>query len=320
MNPPDDDGCGGIPIYYEMYWGWEDPYATAPMVYPGGQQPRIPSCTARVPFRSTPPTASAPKPTYNVLPQNANFLNKPLHYQTPLPAERYFQLQQQQQRGTSSTSSANVWQSRSQSQAQQRRRRNSTPSVTSSTAQDTWASRSRTPESQNSKIQARKIKQVGPKKTQETKRLTKRDKIAAIYDKGEKFGQLSNGVWYKASEGSKAPVRKSTQYRQRSAAKPKSAYRQAKSRTLGDWVHQPKQKASEETLKALKKLRKKVKQCAKIQKSVDNGIKVEDNQLEKLKQLNEFKQQIAELELRVSTGKAVDKQGFQLVSKSKRRW
>lgn len=77
--------------------------------------------------------------------------------------------------------------------------------------------------------------------------------------------------------------------------------------------------ASPAALKTLKKLRKKVKQCKKIQESLDRGLKVEDNQLSKLKQLKEFKQQIALLEQQVSTGKAVDSYGFQKVTKQRRK-
>lgn len=77
-------------------------------------------------------------------------------------------------------------------------------------------------------------------------------------------------------------------------------------------------RASPETLKALKKLRKKVRQCAKIQEKMDHGLAVEVNEVEKLNQLNEFKQQIAVLEQEVSTGKAVDNQGFQRVQNRRR--
>lgn len=55
---------------------------------------------------------------------------------------------------------------------------------------------------------------------------------------------------------------------------------------------------SPETQKAIKKLRKKVKQCAKIQEKVRKGMRVEVNELEKLNQLDDFKKQLAVLETR----------------------
>jgi len=328
MNPTDN-----------MYYGWDDPYATYPT---DAQKPQIPSSTARAPFRSSPP--AIPVANTNDVSQKQNtssssslFLTDLLMHAAATPLSDIMKQQQkeynsqaitqqqQQQRGCSSVSSTNVWQSRSQSRAKQqaaRRQSITSSSSTSTTTQNKWASRSRTPESQTSRQQGREIiKQVGHKKTKQTKRLTKQEKIASIHNKGE-VGKLSNGVWYKASKGSKAPVRKPTSYRQRSAAKQQrsSVRRQGRrKRTRTSWVQPPQQQqamvASEETVKALRKLRKKVRECAKIQKNVDNGVKVEDNQLAKLKQLNEFKQQIAKLEQEVSTGKAVDNQGFQVVSK-----
>jgi DNA-directed RNA polymerase alpha subunit len=77
-------------------------------------------------------------------------------------------------------------------------------------------------------------------------------------------------------------------------------------------------RASPETLKALKKLRKKVKQCTKIQEKLDQGLRVEVNEVQKLNQLNDFKQQIAVLETQVSSGKAMDNQGFQKVQQRRR--
>lgn len=61
-----------------------------------------------------------------------------------------------------------------------------------------------------------------------------------------------------------------------------------------------------------------MKQCAKIQERIDMGFRVEVNELEKVKQLNDFKQQIAVLEAQVSTGKVRDNQGFQVVKQRRR--
>jgi hypothetical protein len=170
-------------------------------------------------------------------------------------------------------------------------------------------------------LRVRKTRATAPKKTQKAKkqyRRTKEDNIQAIYNKGEKVGQLSNNVWFKAPKNGQPPVRKpARKNHQRPAAKKQStARRQAKPRAARATQHV--RRAAPETLKALKKLRKKVRQCAKIQEKLDQGLRVEVNEVQKLSQLNDFKQQIAVLETQGSSGKAMDNQGFQKVKQRRR--
>lgn len=255
----------------------------------GPAHPILPPSGPRAAFRSTPPATGVK--TFNLsalLPEN-------------LPRSTS---------AASSTSSTGVWTtSRSLSitnlhdmfttavPQRRRQRRSSTTSMTSQQSQNTWVARSRTPESQNkapAPLKVRKIKTSQKKTKQQPKKKegrTKKEKIAGIYSKGEKLGKLSGSVWYKAPEGGKAPARKPVQNRQRPAAKRQSTTRR-QARKPATRV-QP----SSETLKTLKKLRKKVKQCSKIQENLNRGVAVEVNQLSKLKQLDEFKQQIALLEL-----------------------
>jgi len=188
-------------------------------------------------------------------------------------------------------------------------------------------SRSRTPENGESKpatsSKVQKANEGQKVTTAKNKVSTKHDKIYAIHKKGDQVGKLSNGVWYKAPKNGKAPVYKPAQNSpQHPAAAPakkqKSVRRQAMKETAR--FQQQYACASPEVVKALRKLRKKVRQCNNIQKKLDQGFNLEENELTKLKQVNDFKQQITALEQQVLTGKAVDSQGFQKVTgKSRRR-
>lgn len=286
-----------------------NPYVNVQFSTTGPAHPIVPSSSPRRAFRSTPPASSGVK-TCNL----SSLLPSALQSTAAgSPA--------------SSTSSTGVWNSRSLSHTNrrttvqttpppQRHNRRRSPSVASQlSTQNTWVTRSRTPETVAAPLKVRKIKTSHKKQqTKSRKPQTKEEKIAAIYNKGEKFGKLSGGVWYKAPEGGKAPARKPNQQRRPAAKKQRAARRVARKPVTSTQTT-----ASPAALKTLKKLRKKVKQCKKIQESLDRGLKVEDNQLSKLKQLKEFKQQIALLEQEVSTGKAIDRNGFQRVQKQRRK-
>lgn len=273
-----------VPAEEETYRGWVDPRS-------GIAQPVFPSTSPRVAFISSPPT-------------------KGFNLSDLLPESL---------RSTSaSSSSERVWsRSRSQSSTSQNwvhasitatNRRRRTTSV-AQPAQNTWVSRSQTPQSDNKPAAPLKVVKIksGSKETQTQKRWTKADKINAIARKGKKAGQLSNGVWFKTPEDftpifQQAPKRAA--FKKQKAAKKKN--------------FAPVQKASPETLKTVRKLRKKVKQCKKIQEKLDNGMRLEVLEAEKLNQLDSFRQQLAVLESQISTGKKVDSQGFQLVQKRRR--
>jgi len=307
-----------------------NPYANIRFSTTGPAYPTVPQSSGpRRAFRSTAPVTSG--------------------------AANHAQLLPEEPRSVSSTSSTDVWARRSRSlvkpntptevqqqQQQPRRRhnrrlsttstvsaqsrRNSTTSVLSQ-PQNTWASRSRTPESQNKpapcKVKVTSSEKVGraaapaPKKPQRVEKKsfqqTKEESIRAIYNKGEKFGKLRNNVWFKAPEnGSQPPARKPARknYQRPAAKKQPTVRRQAKRQAA---------RASPETLKALKKLRKKVKQCTKIQQKLNEGLTVEVNERQKLNQLNDFRKQITVLEQQMKTGKARDSQGWQKVNQSRRR-
>lgn len=287
-----------------------NPYVNVRFCTTGPAYPTVPSTNARTAFRSSPPTSCN--------------LAQLLPDQFPSRTS-----------AASSTSSADVGTTNTWS------RRSSTTSVVSRT-QNNWGSRSRTPESQiqpAAPLQIRKVTLVrdefsvnsnaaasaaAPKKTSKrrtTKKQrsrTKDDKIRAMYYKGEKVGKLSPNTWFKAPKtGYQASAHKAApQNPQRppAAKKQRSVRRQAKRQAQ----HQP-VCASPETLKALKKLRKKVKQCTKIQEKLNQGITVQDDELVKLKQLNEFRQQIAVLQTQVDTEKQMGQQGFQKVTTQRRR-
>lgn len=276
-----------------------NPYANVKFSTTG---PALPVSTPRRAFRSTAPTTGAKSGA------------QPCNLAQLLPEEL------RDTSVSSISSETNAWGSRSRSHQSRHNRRSSTTSVVSQ-PQNNWTSRSRTPECQNQTAAPLKVRKTktAPKKTQKAKkqyRRTKEDNIRAIYDKGEKVGQLKNNVWYKAPKNGQPPVRKpARKNHQRPAAKKQSTVRrQAKPQAS----RVQRARASPETLKALKKLRKKVKQCTKIQERMDQGLRVEVNEVQKLKQLQEFKKQITALETQVSSGKAMDNQGFQKVKQRRR--
>jgi len=192
-------------------------------------------------------------------------------------------------------------------------RRSSTTSAASQPAQNTWVSRSRTSQGETkpaARLKVQKIKS-GRKKTEKTEqKQTKADKINAIVSKGKKAGQLSNGVWFKTPKDFK-PIRQPT--KRRSAVKKQKS---VKNKTFTAVQEDSFALISPETRKTVRKLRKKVKQCTKIQEKLSKGMKLEVNEAEKLKQLDNFKQQLAVLELQIST--ATDDKGFELVKKRRR--
>lgn len=158
----------------------------------------------------------------------------------------------------------------------QRSRRNSTASAASQPTQKQWVRQART-QSGNKPAAPLNVVTVnyktGQKKTQQQpkKTWTKEDKIRAIHNKGDKVGKISGGIWYKAPKNG-APNPQPAQYRQRPAAPAKKQTsvrrrRQTKKQTTTKVHLQRRVCASPETLKTLRKLRKKVRQCAKIQEN-----------------------------------------------------
>lgn len=309
----------GVPIQTVGY----NPFANMKFSTTGPAYPSPPQSSARRAFRSAPPAAAKQCNMAQLLPRELRSTSVSSTSSGEVTnawsrshslAQTQAPQQPPQQRSQRRNSTASVAQSR----------RNSTTSVVSQ-PQNGWASRSRTPESRNkpAACKGRKInKATAPKKTQKAakkqQRRTKEENIRAIYAKGEKVGQLSNNKWFKAPKNGRPPAPKpARKNQQRPAAKKQSTVRRQAKRQATNVRRQP-TRVAPETLKALKKLRKKVKQCAKIQERIDMGLRMEVNELEKVKQLNDFKQQIAVLEAQVSTGKVRDNQGFQVVKQRRR--
>jgi len=221
---------------------------------------------------------------------------------------------------TPSSSTINAWKAPLTVRQKPHSRRNSTLSVVSNTS----SSRSRSPEMQKPvQKQLRVVKPLASAARKMPQQLTRRERLAQkkveIHAKGDTFGQLAKGVWYKAPKDQTADalLAEQKQIRQQRQASRQAGTLRRKAKKATKNAHfqtrYSKPKVPENTAKELKKLRKKVKDCNKIAEAQKRGQKLEVNQLAKLKKLKTYQKQLRQLEQGVHTGKAFDRDGFQTV-------